>query len=137
MNYTNTFIHVAPDTKAEEATAPVSRAGKKSIAVLEYELISGNPYTYTQEEVQFAVYTQRQGIPARDLKARRTELWREYFSRPRACMRCSPLAKIYGWGLHFNTDGKVALVAVESTDYKHLASSRSVRQTQAMRSRRT
>lgn len=137
MDYANTFIQVAPDTKAEEAIVPVSRAGKKSIAVLEYELISGNPYAYTQEEVQFAVYAQRQGIPTRDLKAHRSKLWQEYFSRPRACMRCSPLAKTYGWGLHFNTKGKVALVAVESADYKRFAGSRSIGQTRAMRSKRT
>ncbi len=137
MNYANTFIQVAPDTKAKEAAVPVARAGNKSIAVLEYELISGNPYAYTQEEVQFAVYVQRQGIPARDLKTRRSELWQEYFSTPRACMRCSPLAKTYGWGLHFDTEGKVALVAVESADYERFASGRSVEQTRAMRSKRT
>jgi hypothetical protein len=136
MNYVNTFIQVAPDTSAKEATVPVPKAGKKSIAVLEYELISKKPYTYTQEEVQFAVHIQRQGTSARELKARRSELWQEFFSKPRACMRSSPLAKTYGWGLHFNTEGSVALVPIESTDYERFASSQSIKQTRAMRSKR-
>ena len=33
--------------------------------------------------------------------------------------------------------GKVALVAMESTQYKHLAADRSLQQTRAMRSKRT
>ncbi len=31
------------------------------------------------------------------------------------------LAKTYGWGLHFNAEGRVALVPVESADYRRLA----------------
>ena len=58
MNYYNTFIAVAPDTLVKAGTVPVERAGKKSIAVLEYGLISAKPYTFTQEEVQFAVHVQ-------------------------------------------------------------------------------
>ncbi len=136
MNYVNTFIQVAPDTTAKKATVPVPKAGKKSIAVLEYELISAKPYTYTQEEVQFSIHVQRQGISARDLKARRNELWREFFSKPCACMRTSPLAKSYGWGLHFNTEGKVAVVPLESAEYRRLASTQSIKLTRVMRSKR-
>ncbi len=137
MNYINTFIAVAPDTLVEAGTAPVERSGKKTIAVLEYELISSKPYTYTQEDVQFAVYVQRAAIPASTLKTRRAELWQQFFSKPMACMRTSPLPKSYGWGLHFNEEGKVALVAVESPEYKRLSDSRSIEQTRAMRSKRT
>lgn len=136
MNYVNTFIQVAPDTSATEATVPVPKAGKKTLAVLEFEFISEQPYTYTQEEVQFAIYMQRQGISAHELKARRSELWQAFFSKSRACMRTSPLAKAYGWGLHFNTEGKVALVPIESADYGRFASSQSIEQTRAMRSKR-
>jgi uncharacterized protein DUF6157 len=136
VNYFNTFIAVAPDTSAMVGTVPVERAGKKSIALLEYELISAKPYTYTQEEVQFTVHVQRRAFPSAELKARRTELWQEFFSKSMACMRASPLPKSYGWGLHFNPEGKVALVAVESPEYKRLSSSRSVEQTRAMRGKR-
>lgn len=136
MNYFNTFIAVAPDTATKAGTVPPERGEKKSIAILEYELIAARPYVLTQEEVQFAVHVQRQGISAAQLKTKRAKLWKEFFSRPMACMRTSPLPKSYGWGLHFNLEGKVALVAVESPRYKELSSSRSIEQTRAMRSKR-
>ena len=52
--------------------APPVRGDKKSIAQLEHEIISSKPYTLTQEEVQFYVYTQRQRIPAIELKTKQT-----------------------------------------------------------------
>ncbi|MFZ5863259.1 MAG: DUF6157 family protein [Nitrospirota bacterium] len=136
MNYVNTFIAVAPDTTAKAGTVPPSRSDKKSIAQLEYELISGEPYTLTQEEVQFSVHVQRQGISAAELKAKRAKLWSGFFSKPMACMRASPLPKSYGWGLHFDAEGKVALVAVESHEYKRRLNNPAIRQLSAMRSKR-
>jgi hypothetical protein len=137
VNYYNTFIAVAPDTSVKVGTVPVARAGKKSVAVLEYELISAQPYTCTQEEVQFAVHVQRKAIPAAELGVKRVDLWNEFFSKSLACMRASPLPKSYGWGLHFNEEGKVALVAVESPEYERLSSCSAIEQTRALRSRRT
>jgi hypothetical protein len=136
MNYYNTFISVAPDTTATAGSVPPQRGEKKSIAVLEYELIAAAPYTYTQEEVQFAVHALRTGIPAAELEARRAELWREFFGRSMACMRASPLPKTYGWGLHFDPRGKVALVAMESALYRRLSGDPAIEQTRAMRSKR-
>lgn len=136
MNYTNTFIAVSPDTKAKAGVAPPMRAGKPSIAQLEYELLAAQPYQHTQEEVQFAVHVQRLGLTPAQLKTQRKKLWAEFFSKPIACMRTSPLARTYGWGLHFNGEGKVALVAMESADYRKLAKSKSVLQTCGMRSTR-
>ena len=136
MNYVNTFIAVAPDTSAKVGAVPPVRGDKKSIAVLEYEHIGTKPYAFTQEEVQFAVYVRRNGITAAKLEAGRAELWQAFFSKPMACMRTSPLPKSYGWGLHFNPEGKVALVAVESPAYARLSSSRTIEQTRAMRSKR-
>jgi hypothetical protein len=137
VNYYNTFIAVAPDTSVKVGTVPVARAGKKSVAVLEYELISAQPYTYTQEEVQFAIYVQRKAISSAELGVRRVDLWNEFFSKSLACMRASPLPKSYGWGLHFNEVGKVALVAAESPEYERLSSSDTIEQTRALRSSRT
>ncbi len=37
-------------------------------------------------------------------------------------MRSSALPKRYGWGVHSNEDGKLALVAVEDAKYKKLSS---------------
>lgn len=136
MNYVNTFIAVAPDTSAKAGTVPPGPGDKKSIAQLEYELISGKPYTLTQEEVQFSVHVQRHSIPTTELKAKRAKLWSEFFSRPMACMRASPLPKLYGWGLYFDAEGRVALVAMESHEYKRRLNNPAIRQLSAMRSKR-
>lgn len=136
MNYYNTFIAVSPDTKAKQAAAPPERGGKKSIANLEYELIAKSPYKYTQEEVQFNVHLLRSEISTVEAKQRHQALWDEFFAKSHACMRTSPLAKTYGWGLHFNPQGKVALVAMESKEYQRLACDRKIQQTYAVRSRR-
>lgn len=136
MNYVNTFIAVSPDTAAKAGTVPPERGGKGSVARLEYELVSGNPYALTQEEVQFAVHVRRQGIRANDIKTRRARLWSELFSKPTACMRASPLPKSYGWGLHFDAEGKVALVAMESPKYARLSKDPAIRQVSAMRNKR-
>jgi Family of unknown function (DUF6157) len=49
-------------------------------------------------------------------------------------MRSSALPKRYGWGVHSNEDGKLALVAVEDERYKKLSSDKTVAHLRAMRS---
>ena len=66
----------------------------------------------------FAVHVRRQGVGGGDLKARRAALWEEFFGKPRACLRASMLPKKYGWGLHFDAEGRIALVPVESKEYR-------------------
>ena len=136
MNYINTFIAVSPDTKAKVGSVPLARGGKRSIAQIEYELIASHPYELNQEEVQFSVHVERTGVKPAQLKAKRSELWSDFFSKPTACMRTSPLARSYGWGLHFDREGKVALVPMESPKYQKLSRSPSIEQTRAMRSKR-
>lgn len=136
MNYIDTFIEVAADTTVTTGTAPPSRGGNPTIAQLEYALIAGQPHTYTQEAVLFAVHAQREAIPAAELAQRHDELWQAFFAKPQACMRASPLPKFYGWGLHFDSDGKVALVPMDSADYTRLASDPTLAHTRAIRSRR-
>ena len=51
-------------------------------------------------------------------------------------MRSSALPKRYGWGVHSNEEGKLALIAVESAMYKKLSSDKDTTHLKAMRSRR-
>ncbi|EUJ40443.1 hypothetical protein PWEIH_04256 [Listeria weihenstephanensis FSL R9-0317] len=51
-------------------------------------------------------------------------------------MRTSPLGKRYGWGLHFNKDGYVKLVAVENPLYRQYANQDDLTITRAMKSKR-
>jgi hypothetical protein len=137
LSYVNTFIAVASDTKATSGTVPPERVSAPTVARIEYELISRHPYGFTQDEVRFLVHAQRTGIAQPDLDTNRESLWTAFFAKPRACMRTSPLPRTYGWGLHFNTDGHVALVACDSTEYQRLSEDSRITQTQAMRNTRT
>ncbi|MCW3058612.1 MAG: hypothetical protein JWQ02_433 [Capsulimonas sp.] len=136
INYYQTFIQVAPDSAAETASAPTIKGEKKTIPALEYEMLSAQPYVYTQEELLFEVYVRHKGIPSEELTTRREALWAEFYSKPHACLRASSLAKTYGWGIHFNAEGKVGLVPIESPEYRRFAKDADLQQTFAMRSKR-
>jgi hypothetical protein len=125
-NYCDTFIRVAPDCPVSEAVVPTGKRGQQSIPQIEYELLAEKPYTFTQEELLFAVHVRRQAISKNELKTRHAVLWEEFFAKPRACLRASLLAKRYGWGLHFDGEGRIALVAMESQEYQALAEGKGV-----------
>lgn len=136
MNYFNTFIEVAGDCKAIKGTVPRPRAGNPTVAELEFEFISRNPYAHTQEDVQFHVHAKRKGLSSKQLRSSGAQLRDAFFSKPMACMRASPLAKAYGWGLHFNESGCVALVSVGTPKYQELANAPGIEHTHAMRNKR-
>ena len=85
-NYSNTFIEVADDCKAEAGTVPPEKA-ERTIAQIQYELISKNPYRYTSDDVIFAAYAEKNKIDA----SRRAEERAKYFSKGQACLRASPM----------------------------------------------
>ena len=136
MNYFNTFIQVAADAKATSGIAPKASGKVKTIAQLEYELVSSRPYVHTQEDVQFHVHAQRTGLRPTELKRSEAKLREAFFSKPMACMRTSALAKTYGWGLHFNSKGHVALLSVGTPEYEKFANDKSIKHTRAMSSKR-
>lgn len=130
-NYTNTFIAVAEDCKAVAGTVPPEKP-EPTVARLQFELIHNHPYRYTSDEVLFAVYAARNRIPPEELEARRVA----FFAKGQACLRASPLAKTYGWGIHHNAEAKVALYARGSAEYDRLQADGALSQLQAMRSSR-
>ena len=130
-NYTDTFIEVAEDCKAAAGTPPPEKP-EPTVARLQFELIQANPYGYTSDEVIFAVYAARNRIAPEALEERRAE----FFSKGQACLRASPLAKTYGWGIHHNGAAKVALHARGSEEYDRLRADSSLKQLKAMRSSR-
>lgn len=136
MNYYDTFIQVAPDCPVQTAVIPRLKGKNKSVPILEYELLYGQPYAYTQEEVLFAVHVQRAGIASGELKSRHNHLWNEFFAQPRACLRTSALPKKYGWGIHFDVEGKTAIYPMESAAYRQFTQSKNITQLRAMRSKR-
>lgn len=120
LNYYRTLIAVADDCRATRGTVPVATGGRKTVAVLQYELIAGSPFQLTQEDVLFQSWLARQYAPGELSDEERGRLRREFFAKPRACLRSSPLAKTYGWGLLFDEHGRVGLCPMESAEYRRL-----------------
>lgn len=118
MSYTDTFIPVAEDSEATKSTEPNLHHGKKTIAGHEYDLLRERPYTYDQDELIFEVYVRRNDIPAEQVWENRSKIWTEAFSKSHSDLRSSALIKRYGWGAHFNADGKIALYGIETEEYE-------------------
>ncbi|MCU1442744.1 MAG: hypothetical protein JWQ59_894 [Cryobacterium sp.] len=137
VDYFNTFIAVAPDSTAVAGIIPSERGGRPTVALRTWQLIAGEPYRHTSGDVIFTVYAERAGVPEADLPAAREE----YFSIGRACLRSSDLGKKYGWGIHADAGGRIALYPIGSPEYEALAagtapSGEAVATLRAMRSKR-
>jgi hypothetical protein len=131
-NYFNTFISVAEDSKISKSEVPLEREGKKSIAIHQYEMLSQKPYEFNSDDVLFNIYTSRNSIPLSQMENERLA----FFNKGQACLRSSTLAKRYGWGIHHNADGKVAIVAKNSAEYKKLAANKELTQLTALANKR-
>lgn len=116
VDYADTFIAVAPDGDVPPRV-PAPRGGKPTVASATWEMIHDRPYGHTSREVIFGVFADRQGIPA-DERAAAQEA---YFSVGRPCLRASDLGKKYGWGIHADADGRLALYPNGSAKYAALA----------------
>jgi len=131
-NYFNTLIEIAEDCPISAAEIPPQRGEKKSIANLQFELIMEHPYKYSSDDLFFKVFAIRKELLEGDLEGEREH----FFSKGQPCFRASPLPKRYGWGVHSNEDGKVAIYPVESKDYQKLLKDKSIAKVKAMRSKR-
>jgi hypothetical protein len=130
------FIEIAPDSPTQKSIVPQDKGDKRSIATIEYELLSGKPYVYTLAELKFATHVLHKQISAAELKIHLQQIWNDYFAKPYACMRASPLTKKYGWGAHYDVQGKIALYSVESKEYQRIINDASIKKFSAMRSKR-
>ncbi len=131
-NYFNTFIEVADDCPAEVGTEPPMRGQKKSVANHQFELVKSNPYQFTSDEIFFQVFADRKDLTAEE----RPEAKAQFFSKGQPCFRASPLTKRYGWGVHSDRQGRVAIYPRESEEYERFQQDESVEKVKAMRSKR-
>jgi hypothetical protein len=131
-NYFNTLIEIAEDCPVANGEIPPVRGTKKSVANLQFEMLHQHPYEFSSDDVLFSVFATRKGIPDEELAEQRAI----FFSKGQPCFRASPLTKRYGWGIHSNEAGKIAMVDVESEVYQNLAADESIIKTKAMRSKR-
>ena len=132
-NYFNTFIAVADDCPVLSGIEPQIKDDAKTVANLQFALLNGNPYKYTSDELIFRVHAIRKGISESELPEQR-EL---FFSKGQPCLRSSPLTKRYGWGIHCDSDARVALYGLGTSEYEHFANQQGVSFVKAMRSKKS
>lgn len=123
-NYYNTFIRIAPDSKAQTAEVPPLKE-PRSAARRAYDMLADSPYQHTSDDVLYEVGARPRGISRE-----------AFFSKGQACFRASPLTKRYGFGLHYDAAGRMALVPAGTPAYEAFCADSSLRQLTAMKSGR-
>lgn len=128
-NYENTFIEVAEDCPAIIGEIPKIKGDTKTVAAIQFEIIRKNPYKFTSDDVLFQVFTDKNDLTKLEHAAAREQ----FFSKGQACLRASPLTKRYGWGIHNNKEGKIALYGVETPEYQKFLKDENLKVVKAMR----
>lgn len=114
MSVKNTFILVAEDCPTFDGRVPPLKDGQPCEARLQYALLSQHPYEYDLNALNYAVHcllADKNPTPSdRD----------EFLSRSHPCLRKSPLTQVYGWGVHYDWAGRIALYPANSVAYQRL-----------------
>ena len=131
-NYCNTFIEIAEDCKTDKGEMPPIKGEKKTVANLQFDMLYENPYKYTSDDVLFEVFAIRKEFDEGEMDEQREH----YFSKGQPCFRASPLTKSYGWGIHSNEEGKIAMYGAETEEYQKFVADDSIKKVKAMRSKR-
>ena len=129
-NYYDTFIEIAEDCPAKKGEVPPIREHNKTVAHIQFDLVHNNPYKFTSDDVLFQVFAHKNNLLPGAYEQARIQL----FSKGQACLRASPLTKRYGWGVHYDKDGRIAIYGCETTAYKKFSRDQSLKVIKAMRS---
>lgn len=119
-NYRDTLITASPDTPVSIGTIPEK---PETVAGVQHTLLAGRPYALTSDDLLHAAHLERGGDKDRE----------SFFAKPQACLRASPLVKQFGWGIHHDGEGRIAMVAMEGEDYARLLADPAVKKTPGMR----
>ncbi len=130
INYQNAFIEVADDCPVQSGEVPPQKGESKTVANLQFDMLYKHPYKYTSDDVLFQVYADRNDLTKKEYKEARDI----FFSKGQPCLRTSPLTKRYGWGVHHDKDGKVAIYGCETPEYKTFSKDKSLKVVKAMKS---
>lgn len=129
-NYYNTFIEIAEDSTAQVGEMPPVKQDAKTVAQMQFDMVANNPYTYTSDDILFQVFADRNDI----LESEYTQARAAFFSKGQPCFRASPLTKRYGWGVHYNEEGKMAIYGADSVEYKRFVQDKNLKVVKAMKS---
>jgi Family of unknown function (DUF6157) len=129
-NYTDTFIEIADDCPISKGEMPPLKGDAKTVANIQFEMISKYPYKFTSDDVLFQVFADRNDLTKSEYKEAREK----YFSKGQPCFRASPLTKRYGWGVHNDKDGKIAIYGAETTAYQKFSKDKNIKVVKAMKS---
>lgn len=131
-NYKNTFIQIAEDCSINMAETPPIKGDKKSVANMQFEMLDKKPYKFTSDDVIFQVFADRKDLTENEYETER----KKFFSKGQPCFRASPLTKRYGFGIHSDDKGKIAIFGVETEEYAKFVANKSIKKVKAMRSKR-
>lgn len=131
-NYYDTFIQIAVDCPVTEGEAPPRVGNKKTVANFQYDLLKKNPYRFTSDDILFNVFAERNGLSESEYEDARIQ----FFSKGQPCFRASALTKRYGWGIHSNNEGKIALYGCETAEYEKMSNDNTVKVIKAMKTSR-
>ena len=132
IKYYNTSIPISEESKIQKGTIPTLKKDEKSIAYFLYETIFNHPYQYTSNEVLFNAYILKNEIEEADIKKHKIQ----FFSKKQLDLRGSSLVITYGWGIHFNPQGKIALIGVDADLYAQLLNDTSIQKIKALKTKR-
>ena len=129
-NYENTFIAVSEDSPAISGEIPPMKGEKMTVANIQFNILNKNPYKFTSDDVLFQVYAERNDLSENELPEAREQ----FFSKGQPCMRTSPLTKRYGWGIHNDENGRIAMYSYGTEDYEKLIKDKNLKVVKAMKS---
>lgn len=131
-NYFDTFIETAEDCPASNGEIPPIKDDAKTAANIQFDLIKKHPYKYTSDDILFQVFADKNDLTKQEYKKSR-EL---FYSKGQPCLRASPLTKRYGWGVHFDRDGKIAIYGCETNEYASFTKNKKLTILKAMKSKK-
>lgn len=136
MSYKNTLVKVAEDCPVTRSEIPRIRNENIPVHVHQYELLSKHPYKFGHEELLFEVYLKQNELPDDLSDAMADSIREKLFSKGHPCMRASALTKRYGFGAHYDEEGKIAIFPMESEEYQSFLNNPSVSKVAAMKRKR-
>ncbi|TLS52876.1 hypothetical protein FE782_05740 [Paenibacillus antri] len=132
----NTFVKVSADCPAERGIVPASKKETKTAHEVQYEILTEHPYTYDLDGLIVETYIRHKLAGEAVDEARRAQVRGELLSKGQPCMRASMLPKKFGWGVHYDEAGRIAIVPMESEEYQRFLERTDLKQEFAMRNKK-